>query len=156
MELILTQVDLDTMPAELRRELFLYLGRAVRPSEAGELEGTPLDREHVIALLREVSFHRSGARLRVLLDRLAYGDAARPPSRQRMTEALEADGVHLGRYVGTLNRIAAKVTGQPGIKLCQYHHARDAYTAHPATRGMLRDVLAAIKASGEKEEPLWE
>ena len=156
MKLILTQVDLDGMPAGLRQELFLYLGQAVGPSEPAELEVASLDREHVIALLREISFHRSGAKLRVLIDRLAHGDAARPPSRQRMTEALESDGVHLGRYVATLNRIAAKVTGQPGIRLCQYHHARDAYMIHPATRHLLRDVLAAVKASGKKEEPLWE
>ena len=155
MELTLTQADLDGMPAELRQALFLYLGRGGRSSKPGELDGASLDREHVIALLREISFHRSGAKLRVLIDRLAYSDAARPPSRQRMTEALEADGVHLGRYVAALNRITEKVTGQPGIKLCQYDHARDAYMAHPATRHLLRDVLAKIKASGKTEEPPW-
>jgi len=155
MELVLSEADLERMPAELRHQLFLYLGRTMGPDEGDKAEGAPLTRQHVIAVLREVSFHRSGACLRVLLDRLSYSDAAKPPSKKRLTTALGENGAHLSRYVAALNRIAAKVTGHPGLKLCQYHEANDAYTAHAATRGVLQDLLAAIKASGKNEEPLW-
>jgi hypothetical protein len=155
MELVLTEADLQRMPAELRHQLFLYLGRTMGPDEGDKAEGGPLTREHAIAVLREVSFHRAGGCLRLLLERLSYADAARPPTRKRLTAALGENGAHLGQYVAALNRIAAKVAGHPGLKLCQYHQAGDAYTAHAATRGVLRDLLAAMKASGKNEEPPW-
>jgi hypothetical protein len=155
MQLVLTEADLERMPAALRHQIFLYLGRTLGPDECDTTEGAPLTRQQAIAVLREVSFHRSGACLRVLLDRLSYGDAAKPPSQKRLTTALGENGAHLGQHVGTLNRIAAKAAGRPSLKLCQYHEESDAYTAHPATRAVLRDLLAVIKASGKNEEPPW-
>jgi hypothetical protein len=144
------------MPTGLRQQLFLHLCKNGGAGQPGQAEGVPLTRGHAIALLREVSFHRAGARLRVLLNQLAYGEAAKPPSRNRMIEALEEDGAHLGRYLATLNRMTAKVTGHPGAKLCEYHKTSDAYTAHAATREILRELFLTMKASGKLEEPLWE
>lgn len=155
MELVLTQADLDAMPAELRQELFLYLAGA-GGGALGKTEGAVLSREQAIALLREVSFHRAGARLRAVLDRLAYSDAARPPSKKRMTDALGEDSVHLGGDLATLNRMTAKVMGYPGARLCKYDRTADAYTADAATREILRELLVTMKASGKLEEPLWE
>lgn len=156
MELVLTQADLDAMPAGLRDQLFLYLGGAWGAGRPGEAEGVQLSREQAIALLREVSFHRAGAHLRALIDRLAYGDAAKPPSRVRMIEALEQEGAHLGRYLALLNRMTAKITGRPGVRLCEYHKGADNYVVRAQTREVLREVLATMKASAKGEEPLWE
>jgi hypothetical protein len=156
MELVLTQADLDVMPAELRLQLFTYLGRTRGPGELDHGEGELLSREQAIGLLREVSFHRAGARLRVLLERLVHDATAKPPSRKRMIEALEEDGAQLGRYLATLNRITAKVTGRPDARLCEYQKAADAYRMHAETREILRDLLVTMKASGKQEEPLWE
>lgn len=156
MELVLTQADLDAMPAELRHRLFVHLGGGGGPGELDEGEAVPLSREQAIALVREVSFHRAGVHLRVLLDRLANGGVAKPPSRKRMIEALGEDGAHLGRYLAMLNRITAKVTEHPDARLCEYQKAADAYTTHPATREILRELLVTMRASGKQEEALWE
>lgn len=156
MKLVLTQADLDAMPPELHQQLFQYLGGTRGGGELETAEAAALSREQAIALLREVSFHRAGARLRAVVDRLAYSEAARPPSKERMTETLAEDGAHLGRYLATLNRLTAKVTGRSGAKLWTYDKATDAYTAHAATREVLRDLLLTMKASGKLEEPLWE
>jgi len=156
MELILTQADLDAMPADLRQQLFVHLG-GVR--EAGGLDqgrSALLSREQAIGLLREVSFHRAGTRLRALLDRLAYGGRVKAPSRRRMVEALGGEGAHLRRYLATLNRMTAKVTGRPDARLWEYDRASDTYTADAATRKILRGVLVTMKEAGKQEEPLWE
>ena len=154
MELVLTQADLDAMPAELRQQLFVHLGWR-EPGKRDEGEVVPLNREQATALLREVSFHRAGARLRLLLDQLARGDATKLPSKKRMVEALEEDGAHLGRYLAMLNRITAKVAGQPHARLCEYRKPIDAYVANAATREILQDLLVTMKASGKQEGPLW-
>jgi hypothetical protein len=156
MELVLTQADLDAMPADLRQQLFLHLvGTGTR--EGGDQgESALLSREQAIALLREVSFHRAGAHLRALLDRLAYGDAAEPPSKRRLTEALDQDKPRLGRYLATLNRLTAQVTGRSGAKLFEYRKTTDTYTVRAPTRGILRELLLTMKVSGKGEEPLWE
>ena len=98
----------------------------------------------------------AGARLRLLLDRLAYSDAARPPTRLRLAEALQEGNAHLGRDLASLNRITAKVTGRSGSRLFHYDKASDGYVVHPATREILRGLLATLKVSGKQEEPLWE
>ena len=154
MELVLTQADFDAMPTKLRHELFVWLSRGEAYDQAGE--GLPLNREQAIALLREVSFHPAGARLKALIDRLAYADTARPPSKRRLIEALNEDGGRLGRYVATLNRLTSKVTGRPKARLCEYHKLTDGWSTHAATRAILRELLSTMKASGAREEPLWE
>ncbi|HQT77906.1 MAG: hypothetical protein B7Z80_20855 [Rhodospirillales bacterium 20-64-7] len=155
MQLVLTQTDLDAMPAALREQLFSYLGGFLPGGGHHAIETAELTRDQAIGLLREISFHRAGARLHTLLERLAYTDAAQPPTRERLARALEADGEHLGRYLGFLNRITAKVTGRPGARLYDHSKEADAYTVPEATRAVLREVLAAMKASGEQEEPPW-
>ena len=156
MELVLSQADLDGLPAALREQLFRHLAGAHVRREGGTEAGAPLDREQAIALLREISFHRAGEHLRALLARLAYGEAARPPTRARLLEALEADGRRLAHDLASLDRLVAKVTGRPGARLSDYDKATDSYAVHAATREALRDVLATMKASGRQEEPLWE
>ena len=156
MELLLTQADLDAMPDELREQLFSYLAGTWAAGEHHVPEVVALSREQATALLREVSFHRAGARLHLLLERLAYSDAARPPARERLIEALDDEGEHLGRHLGALNRMTAKVTGRPGARLWEHHKEADTYTVPAATREQLRELLSTMKASGKREEPLWE
>lgn len=79
-----------------------------------------------------------------------------PRRRRERVKALHVDDARLGRLVRAINQLAAKVTRLPGVKLCRYHPAGRSYTAHPATRRMLRELLAVIESSGEHEEPLWE
>ena len=155
MKLVLTQDDLDAMPRELHEQLFDYL-RAPSAGERHPAEAIPLTREQVIALLREVSFHRSGSRLLPLLDRLAYGEAAKPPSRDRLSQVLDEEGEHLGRYIATLNRMARKVTGRPQARLCERQADGDTYAVPAATRALLRELLTRLHQSPEHEEPLWE
>ena len=156
MELLLTQADLDAMPSDLREQLFSYLAGVWPAGEHHVPEVVVLTREQATAVLREVSFHRAGARLRLLLERLAYLDGSRPPSRERLIEILEEEGEHLGRYLGSLNRITAKVTGRPGARLCEHDKEADTYAVQAATRKLLRELLTTTKASGRREEPLWE
>jgi hypothetical protein len=156
MELLLTQADFDAMPIGLREQLFSYLGGTWAVAEHHLTVAASLTREQATALLREVSFHHAGARLLLLLDRLAYADAARPPSRERLTEVLKDEGEHLGRYLGSLNRMTAKVTGHPGARLCEHQKEADTYTVPEGTRKLLRELLAMMKASGKREEALWE
>jgi hypothetical protein len=156
MEILLTQADLDAMPSGLREQLFSYLGKTWPAGEHQVAEAVSLTREQAIALLREVSFHHAGAHLRVLLERLAYADAGRPPTRDRLTEILKTQGEHLGLYLGFLNRITAKVTGRPGARLCDHQKDADIYTVPAATRALLRELLETLKSSGRGEEPLWE
>lgn len=156
MELVLTQADLDAMPIGLREQLFSYLGGIGPVAEHHPAEAEPLTGEQATALLREVSFHHAGARLLVLLDRLAYADGARPPSRAQLIEALEDEGEHLGRYLGSLNRMTAKVTGRPGARLCEHQKEAGTYTVPVATRKLLRTLLTMMKTSGKGEAPLWE
>ena len=156
MELVLSQADLDGLPAALREQLFLHLAGTHVRREGGTEAGAQLDREQVIAVLREISFHHAGEHLRALLARLAYGEAARPPTRARLMEALEVDGPHLARDLASLDRMVTKVTGRPAERLSEYDKATDSYAVPAATRALLRDVLATMKASGKQEEPLWE
>lgn len=156
MELLLTQADLDQMPAALREQLFRYLACVRAPGEPGPDAGAQLDRAQAIGLLREISFDPAGDRLRTLVERLAYGDAARPPTRKRLMEALEEDSPHLARHLASLDRMTAKVTGRPGARLCAHGKINDSYTVPAATRKLLRELLATMKASGRGEEPLWE
>jgi hypothetical protein len=157
MELLLTQADLAAMPGRLRRDLFLYLGGAVASGEIAEADSTTsLTREEGIGLLRQVSFHQSGAHLRVLLERMAFAEQAKPLSKKRLLEIVKEDSIHLGRYIASLNRMTGKIVGHPGAKLCRYDKATETYAVHVATRNMLRELLTTMKASGTQEEPLWE
>ncbi len=156
MELILTQADFDAMPMELRQQLFSYLAGNWPVGERHPAETAVLTREQAIALLREVSFHRAGAQLRVLLERLVHADAARPPTRARLAEVLEDEGAHLGRYLGSLNRLTAKITARPGARLYEHHKEADTYVLPERTREILRGLLATMKVSSKGEEPLWE
>jgi len=144
------------MPSGLREQLFSFLGGTWPAGEHHLAETVPLTREQAIALLREVSFQHTGAWLRLLLERLAYADAARPPSRERLVEMLEVEGKHLGRYLGSLNRITAKIIGRPGVRLFEHHKEADTYIVPAATREVLRELLSTMKVSGKGEEPLWE
>lgn len=158
MELRLTQSDLDAMPAALRRDLFNYLqAHCIASSEAAAETGSALGRREVAALLREISFDRHGAMLRKLLPDFAYDEGAKPPSRAKLAHALPAaERAKLGRYVGTLNRLAARAAKRPDIELCRYDRSGAAYCVHPATRQALRDLLPRLEHAGEHEEPLWE
>lgn len=156
MELTLMQADIDAMPRGLREQLFSFLGGNWPAGEHHLAETVSLTREQAITLLREVSFHHAGAHLRLLVERLAYADAARPPSRERLVEILENEGEHLGRYLGALNRITGKIIGRPGARLFEHHKEADTYTLPAATRDVLRELLSAMKMSGKGEEPLWE
>lgn len=152
-ELKLTRADLDAMPPALRHQLLAYFEGLTQPTAGA---GARLDRQQVAALLREISFHKLGRALRALLDCLAYDDDADAPSRHKLAEALPAsDRPQLGRYVATLNRLAAKAAKKPGVQLCCFQRRRGIYTADPATRRALRDLLPGIERAGENEEPLW-
>jgi hypothetical protein len=166
MELTLTWSDLDAMPARLRHQLLVYLegrsrrrGRRSPGSRAAESKtgASPLKRQEVAALLRDVSFHRLGRPLRALLDRLAFDDTGSPPKRRKLAAALpRGEQARLGQYVGVLNRLVAQAAKQPGRRLCSFVRGKDAYAIHPATRQWLRDLLPGIERAGEREEPLWE
>ena len=160
MELTLTRADLDAMPPKLRHQLLLYLeGRPrlqVSPAAEYEPGASPLERQQVTALLRDISFHRLGIPLRALLDRLADDDGG-PPTRQKLAAALPAgEQARLSRYIAVLNRLAAKVARQPGLRLCCFVRSKAAYAVHPTTRQWLRDLLPGIERAGQQEEPLWE
>ena len=155
-ELKLTRADLDAMPAGLRHQLLAYLEGLARPTQ-DKTAGSRLERQQVAALLREISFHKLGRSLRALLDCLAYEDEASAPSRQKLAEALPTgDRPRLGRYIGVLNRLAAKAAKKPDFQLCCFQRRKGIYTADPATRRLLRDLLPGIERAGENEEPLWE
>lgn len=154
-ELKLTRAALDAMPAGLRHQLLAYLEGLARPTQ-GEAAASRLERPQLAALLREISFHKLGRSLRALLDRLAYDDEASAPSRQKLAAALPAsDRPRLGRYVAVLNRLAARAAKKPDLQLCCFQRSKGIYTADPATRRLLRDLLPGIERAGENEEPLW-
>ena len=144
------------MPSGLREQLFGFLAGSWPTGEHHLAETVSLTREQAIALLREISFHHAGARLRLLLARLAYADAARPPTRQRLVEILESEGEHLGRYLGALNRTTAKIVGRPGARLFEHHKEVDTYSVPAVSREVLRELLTTMKVPGTGEEPLWE
>lgn len=155
-ELKLTRADLDAMPAGLRHQLLAYIEGLARPAE-NKAVASRLERQQVVALLREISFHKLGRSLRALLDHLAYDDEASAPNRQKLAEVLPTgDRPRLGRYIGVLNRLAAKVAKKPDLELCCFERRKGIYTADPQTRRLLRDLLPGIERAGENEEPLWE
>ncbi|MGO8915080.1 MAG: hypothetical protein ACLQJR_04160 [Stellaceae bacterium] len=166
MELTLTRSDLDAMPPKLRHQLLLYLegrprsqGRRPQGSQATESKtaASPLERRQVAALLRDISFHRIGKPLRALLDRLAYDDTGRPPTRRKLAAALPTvERARLSQYVAVLNRLASKAAKQPGLRFCCFVRGKDTYAIHPATRQWLRELLPGIERAGKQEEPLWE
>lgn len=115
-----------------------------------------LDGRQIAALLRDVSFHRSGHTLRRLLDRLAAGSADTPVARSRLATVLPAsDRARLSRYVATLNRLATKTVRPARLPFCRARRG-GSYFIHPATRKALREILPAIERAGDREEPLWE
>ena len=157
MQLILSEIDLEKMPPELRQNLLDYLAGAKPATEGAEPQTARLGRPQVTALAREASFHRDGHALHALLKRLAYGADADAPPRQQLAEVLPRNArKDLTRHLSTLNRLTARATQQRGAKLWHYQRTSDSYTVHPTTRKMLRDLLPALARSGEAEEPLWE
>lgn len=154
------------MPPELRHQLLHYLegrprSRGGRPHGSPTAEtksaASPLDQRQVVALLRDISFHRLGRPLRTLLDHFAENETDSPPTRQKLAAALpRSEQSHLSRYVAVLNRLAAKAAGQPDLRLCCFVRGKGTYAIHPTTRRWLRDVLPGIEHAGEQEEPLWE
>lgn len=166
MELTLTRSDLDAMPSELRHQLLLYVegrfqSRVPRPQASQTADrktaASPLERQHVAALLRDISFHRHGKPLRALLDRLAYDDAGSPPTRRKLAAALPpGEQARLGQYLAVLNQLAVKAAKQPDLHLCRFARGKGVYTIHSATRQWLRELLPGIERAGDQEEPLWE
>ncbi len=155
MQLTLSERDLELMPPDLRRQLFLYLGQVQAPEEGPEDEATPLDRPQVTALLREVSFHPEGGALRALLEKFAYVEDNDAPNHDRLAKALRGEEPKLRHYLVVVNRLTSRAANQPQARLWRYDRASHRYGAHPATRQMLRDVLPALTRSGQDEEPLW-
>lgn len=158
MEIRLKQSDLDAMPDPLRRDLFAHLEARCAPSrEEATVVGFSFGRREVAALLREISFDRLGRNLRRLLMELAYEDGAKPPTREKLAQALPAaERANVGRYVAALNRVAARAARRKGMKLCHYDRRTTAYAVDPTTRQALRNFLPQIEHAGEREEPLWE
>jgi len=165
-ELTLTQSDLDAMPAELRHPLLYYFETRFR-SRRRRLErsresrskaaASPFDRQQVVALLRNISFHRLGRSLRRLLDRLSEADNGTPLTRSKLAAALPVrKREQVGWYMAVLNRLAAKAAKKPGIHFCRFVPSKGVYSIHPTTRQWLRDILPGIERAGANEEPLWE
>lgn len=156
MQLTLSERDLELMPPELRRQLFLYLGQAQLPGEGADHEATPLDRSQVIALLRDVSFHPDGRALHALLEKFAYVEDSDAPSQERLAKAVSGEEATLRHHLAVLNRLTPRAVNQSQARLWRYHRDSHRYAAHPATRQMLREVLPTLARSGKDEEPLWE
>lgn len=165
MQITLTRSDLEAMPSALRRALSRYLEGRIRssvtrggapPTAEGKATPSPLARQHVAGLLRDISFHRLGRRFRALLDQLADDGSALP--RRKLAAALPpAERGRLGRYyIASLNKLAAKAAGQPGVRFCLYDRGKGVYTVDPTTQKWLRELLPGIAHAGEHEEPLWE
>ncbi len=156
MQLTLSERDLELMPLELRRQLFLYLGQLSPSQEGTGGEATPVDRLHLMALLRDVSFHPEGRALHSLLEKLAYLEDGDAPSQEQLARALPGEETKLAHYMGILNRLAPRAANQPQTRLWSYDRNSRRYRAHPTTRRLLREVLSILARSGEGEEPLWE
>jgi hypothetical protein len=156
MQLTLSERDLELMPPELRRQLFLYLGQVPPSHERADGDATALDRSQVIALLRDVSFHPDGRALHPLLEKLAYLADDDAPSQERLATALPGEEAKLASYLAVLDRLVPRAANQPQARLWRYDRNSHRYRAHPTTRQILRDVLATLARSGEGEEPLWE
>jgi hypothetical protein len=156
MQLTLSERDLELMPPELRRQLFLYLGQVPPPHEGARGEATPLDRSQLIALLRDVSFHPDGRALHPLLEKLAYVEDDDAPSQEQLARAVPGEQAKLAHYLAVLDRLVPRSASQPQARLWRYDRNSHRYRTHPTTRQILRDVLATLARSGEGEEPLWE
>lgn len=157
MQLILSEIDLERMPPELRRSLLEFLIGVERAAVGVEPETTSLASAQATALLREVSFHRDGKELPALLKRLADRQEASPATRALLVDALPpASQKSLRRYLTTLNQLTARVTKHRGAKLWEYRRSADAYAVDPATRKALHELLPVLARSGTAEEPLWE
>jgi len=157
MKLILSDVDLEKMPPDLRQSLISHLTGTPRRKESAEQDTTPFGRSQTAALLREASFDRDGHALHALLKRLAYGEDAEAPGREKLAAALpRAVRANLGRYLATLNRLGSRAAQQRNAKLWRYRRASKSYSVHPETRRTLRDLLPTLERSGQGEEPLWE
>jgi hypothetical protein len=152
MQLTLSERDLELMPVELRRQLFLYLWQLSPSQESSGGEATPLDRLHMIALLRDVSFHPEGRALHLLLEKLAY----HAPTQEQLVSVLPGEPADLAHYMAILNRLTPRAANQPQLRLWHYDRNSRRYRADPATRQLLREVLSTLARSGEGEEPLWE
>jgi hypothetical protein len=157
MQLILSELDLEKMPRELRQNLVLYLAGAKGAEESAEPDTTALGRSQVTAVLREASFHRDGHALHVLLKVLAYREETEAPKREKLVEALPGEArANLGRHLSTINRLASRAAKQPGAKLWHYRRTSKSYAVHPITRRVLQDLVPTLERSGQSEEPLWE
>jgi hypothetical protein len=156
MQLTLSERDLELMPPELRRQVFLYLGQVQSPEEDADHEATPLDRSQVVALVREVSFHPDGRVLHALLEKFGYAEDGDAPDHDRLAKALLAEESRLRHHLAVLNRLTSRAANQPHARLWRYHRDSRRYAAHPTTRQTLRDVLSTLARSGKDEEPLWE
>jgi hypothetical protein len=157
MQLILSEADIENMPPELRRSLFLHLGRIQHTEKSVEREATALGRSQVAGLLRDISFRPDGPVLRALVGRLAYAEEAEAPDHNQLAEVLPAETREdLRRHLATLSRLTPRAAKQSDARLWHFNRASRSYAVHPMTRQTLRELLPALARSGEGEEPLWE
>lgn len=170
MQIILADSDLERMPPQLRRDLLRFLlsgevpSKEPAPAEGAVTELTTvadglaiLSRRHAIDLVRELSFQPDGRILLGALRALARHKGEKDPSRAEVAKALQLQTESaLERYLGALERVLHKVTGDKSLKLWRFMSAGRKYRVHPATRRVLRDVLVELSHAGEHEEALWE
>ena len=175
MQIVLTDTDIAAMPAELKRALWDYLA-AVKPAIAGRMTQRGdfrhaeiataagagpavlvLDRRQAIDLARELSFHKHGASLRKIMERLAYRAEADAPTPERLMRALKLkDKRKLQGHMNAIARAVERLTGDAEARLFVQRRDGGAYALHPASRQALAEVLTELARSGEHEEALWE
>ena len=170
MQIILSESDLDAMPAELQRSLLDFLLRAGAISKgAGPAENVisatttvadglaVLSRRHAIDLVREASFQPEGRIMLGVLKAFARRKGGEGPTRDELANAAGLRTVRLlERHLGALERIIHKTTGNKTLKLWRYISAGGRFRVHPATQQVLREVLQELSHAGEHEEVLWE
>ena len=167
MQLILTETDFAAMPPALRADLFSYLampgsvapsGPTRRRTEAASVnfEGLAiLDRDKIVALVRNVSFGHKLKGLHDLLAELSYENEADAPGPEHLRQLLKIeDPRHLRRYFEAIKRLL-KQAADDTASLARYSNRTRTYIVHPLTRQSLREVFAQLASSGEGEEPLW-